>query len=46
MRWIEATYVNRGLVLSRRITRGNWAALVFSKGQRKSAREGGHPGAL
>lgn len=31
MRWIEAAYVSRGLALSCRITRGNWATLVFTK---------------
>ena len=31
MRWIEAAYVSRGLALSRRMTRGNWAALVFTR---------------
>jgi ribosomal protein L11 methyltransferase len=46
MRWIEATYVSRGLVLAGRIRRGNWATLVFTKRQMKSAREGGHPGAF
>ncbi len=46
MRWIEATYVNRGLVLSRRITRGNWAALVFSKRQKKKRPGGRTPGRL
>jgi ribosomal protein L11 methyltransferase len=46
MRWIEATYVSRGLTLAGRIRRGNWATLVFTKCQRKSAREGGHPGAF
>lgn len=39
-RWIEATYVNRGLILERRITRGNWATLVFSRAQ-KTKRPGG-----
>jgi ribosomal protein L11 methyltransferase len=46
MRWIEATYVNRGLVLSRRIMRGNWAALVFSKPQKKKRPGGRTPGRL
>lgn len=31
MRWIEAAYIGRGLVLRRRIARGNWATLVFTK---------------
>ncbi len=46
MRWIEATYVSRGLTLSRRVVRGNWAALVFVGPQKESARAGGHPGAF
>jgi ribosomal protein L11 methyltransferase len=31
MRWIEATYVSRGLTLAGRIRRGNWATLVFTR---------------
>jgi ribosomal protein L11 methyltransferase len=46
MRWIEATYESRGLVLASRITRGNWAALVFSKAQRKKRPGGRTPGRL
>ncbi len=46
MRWIEATYVNRGLTLSRRITRGNWAALVLSKRQKQKRPGGRTPGRL
>jgi ribosomal protein L11 methyltransferase len=30
MRWIEATYIRHGLMLNRRIPRGNWATLVFA----------------
>ncbi len=44
MRWIEATYVSRGLTLSRRVVRGNWAALVFvrsTKGKRPGGRTPG-----
>ena len=37
LRWIEATYVSRGLALCRRIRRGNWATLVFVKSQIKNA---------
>ena len=37
LRWIEATYVSRGLALCRRIRRGNWATLVFVKSQIKKA---------
>ena len=44
IRWIEATYESRGLRLSRRIRRGNWASLVFTRPQTENAREGGHPG--
>jgi ribosomal protein L11 methyltransferase len=40
MRWIEATYVNRGLALQRRIIRGNWATLMFTRRQTKK-RPGG-----
>lgn len=32
-RWIEATYINHGLALNRRILRGNWATLVFASRQ-------------
>ena len=44
MRWIEATYLARGLTFSRRITRGNWATLVFSKPQKKKRPGGRTPG--
>ena len=40
MRWIEATYRSRGLALSARIRRGNWATLVFTRPQYKK-RPGG-----
>ena len=46
MRWIEATYVSRGLALARRITRGNWATLVFDKVQNKKRPGGRTPGRL
>lgn len=46
MRWIEATYESRGLALSGRITRGNWATLVFSKSQKKKRPGGRTPGRL
>jgi ribosomal protein L11 methyltransferase len=46
MRWIEATYVSRGLALARRITRGNWATLVFTKAQIKRRPGGRTPGRL
>jgi len=44
IRWIEAVYRNRGLVRNGRVTRGNWATLVFCRPKQKSTREGGHPG--
>ena len=44
MRWIEAAYVSRGLALSRRITRGNWAALVFTRAHMKKRPGGRTPG--
>ena len=40
MRWIEATYESRGLALDGRITRGNWATLVFTRAQKRK-RPGG-----
>ncbi len=43
-RWIEATYVNRGLTVSHRIARGNWATLVFSKPQKTKRPGCGTPG--
>ncbi len=46
MRWIEATYENRGLALAGRITRGNWATLVFSKAHTKKRPGGRTPGRL
>ena len=46
MRWIEATYVSRGLALARRIRRGNWATLVFVKVQMKKRPGGRTPGRL
>ncbi len=46
MRWIEATYVSRGLALARRIRRGNWATLVFVKIQTKKRPGGRTPGRL
>ena len=42
MRWIEATYESRDLALASRITRGNWATLVFTRAQ-KQKRPGGRP---
>ena len=44
MRWIEATYRSRGLVLKARVTRGNWASLVFTKAQKKKRPGGRTPG--
>jgi ribosomal protein L11 methyltransferase len=44
MRWIEATYRSRGLVLSSRIRRGNWATLVFTLAQTKKRPGGRTPG--
>jgi len=46
MRWIEATYRSRGLVLQARVTRGNWASLVFTKVQNKKRPGGRTPGRL
>ena len=46
LRWIEATYVSRGLALCRRIRRGNWATLVFVKSQIKKRPGGRTPGRL
>jgi len=46
MRWIEATYESRGLVLAARIRRGNWASLVFTRPQYKKRPGGRTPGRL
>ena len=46
MRWIEATYESRGLSLSRRIRRGNWATLVFTRPQKQKRPGGRTPGRL
>ena len=46
MRWIEATYESRGLALAGRITRGNWATLVFTRAQKKKRPGGRTPGRL
>ena len=46
MRWIEATYQSRGLSLAGRITRGNWATLVFTKPQPRQRPGGRTPGRL
>lgn len=46
MRWIEATYENRGLRLAERIRRGNWATLVFTRPQKKKRPGGRTPGRL
>ena len=46
MRWIEATYVVHGLALVRRIQRGNWATLVFTRAQIKKRPGGRTPGRL
>lgn len=46
IRWIEATYVNRGLTRVRRITRGNWATLVFTRPTKKKRPEGRTTGRL
>jgi ribosomal protein L11 methyltransferase len=46
MRWIEATYQSRGLSLAGRITRGNWATLVFTKPQKRKRPGGRTPGRL
>ncbi len=46
IRWIEATYAARGLALAARITRGNWATLVFTRAQKKKRPGGRTPGRL
>ena len=46
MRWIEATYAVHGLALVRRIQRGNWATLVFTRAQIKKRPGGRTPGRL
>lgn len=46
MRWIEATYAARGLALSGRITRGNWATLVFTRAKKQKRPGGRTPGRL
>ena len=46
MRWIEATYVVHGLALVRRIQRGNWATMVFTRAQIKKRPGGRTPGRL
>ena len=46
MRWIEATYESRGLALAGRITRGNWATLVFTRAQKQKRPGGRTPGRL
>jgi ribosomal protein L11 methyltransferase len=46
MRWIEATYESRGLALAGRITRGNWATLVFTRPQKQKRPGGRTPGRL
>lgn len=46
MRWIEATYQSRGLALAGRITRGNWATLVFTRPQKRKRPGGRTPGRL
>ncbi|MCA3560405.1 MAG: 50S ribosomal protein L11 methyltransferase [Aestuariivirga sp.] len=46
MRWIEATYLSRGLALASRITRGNWATLVFTLPQKRKRPGGRTPGRL
>ena len=46
MRWIEATYQSRGLTLAGRITRGNWATLVFTRAQKQKRPGGRTPGRL
>ena len=46
MRWIEATYQSRGLSLAGRVTRGNWATLVFTKPQKRKRPGGRTPGRL
>jgi ribosomal protein L11 methyltransferase len=44
MRWIEATYRARGLVLAHRVRRGNWASLVFTRPIWKKRPGGRTPG--
>ncbi|WP_342634764.1 50S ribosomal protein L11 methyltransferase [Aestuariivirga litoralis] len=44
MRWIEATYESRGLALAGRITRGNWATLVFTRPKKRKRPGGRTPG--
>ena len=46
MRWIEATYQSRGLALASRITRGNWATLVFTRPHKQKRPGGRTPGRL
>ena len=46
MRWIEATYESRGLALESRVTRGNWATLVFTRAQKRKRPGGRTPGRL
>jgi ribosomal protein L11 methyltransferase len=46
MRWIEATYQSRGLSLSGRIMRGNWATLAFTRPQKRKRPGGRTPGRL
>jgi ribosomal protein L11 methyltransferase len=46
MRWIEAPYESRGLALAGRITRGNWATLVFTRPNKKKRPGGRTPGRL
>jgi ribosomal protein L11 methyltransferase len=46
LRWIEAVYVSRGLALARRILRGNWATLVFTRPQKRKRPGGRTPGRL
>ena len=46
MRWIKATYETRGLTLRRRILRGNWATLVFTRPQNERRPGGRTPGRL
>ncbi len=46
IRWIEATYVSRGLRLSHRVLRGNWATLVFASPQKQKRPGGRAPGRL
>lgn len=46
MRWIKATYRSRGLALAFRITRGNWASLVFTRPQEQKRPGGRTPGRM